>query len=78
MSHQLKALEQVRDGDWDGAHELVQPHKDTLSCLVHALLHRHEGDRANAEYWYRRAGEEFPDNSLDQEWQRLHDLASAL
>ena len=76
MNHQLKALQLVRDGDWDGAHELVQPYEDTLSCLVHALLHRHEGDQTNAAYWYRRAGEELPDNSLEQEWHRLHALAN--
>lgn len=42
-------------GDWDQAHDAVQP--DTAECaLVHAALHREEGDHGNAGYWYRRAG----------------------
>ncbi len=35
---------------------------------VHAYLHRLEGDLANADYWYRRAGTERPAASLQEEW----------
>ena len=66
----------ARDGEWDQAHEMVQPHEDKLSCLIHALLHRQEGDDSNAGYWYRRAGESFPDNDLGDEWDRLYTLAA--
>lgn len=52
------ALECAREGNWEGAHELVQAHDDTLSCLIHGYLHREEGDLGNAGYWYRRAGGE--------------------
>jgi len=72
----LEALEQVRAGDWDAAHERVQSGSDPLSCLIHGYLHREEGDLPNAGYWYRRAGESLPDNSLEQEWERLWQLAS--
>lgn len=70
-----KALELARDGRWDAAHRLVQDYADELSCLVHAWLHRVEGDNGNAAYWYRRAGEPVPDNTLDEEWRRLADRA---
>jgi hypothetical protein len=62
-------------GDWEAAHRAVQVRSDTLSCLIHAYLHRLEGDSSNAHYWYTRAGETFPDNNLLQELARLQVLA---
>ncbi len=69
---QQKALELAKDGKWDEAHKLIQSHSDRLSCLIHGYLHRVEGDRSNARYWYRRADEPMPDNTLEEEWRRLH------
>ena len=69
-----KALELARQGQWDEAHQMVQSARDRQSCLIHAYLHRVEGDLGNARYWYNRAGEEMPDNSLHTEWQRLFEL----
>ena len=43
-------------GDWDLAHDLTGDQDDPDSAWVHAWLHRVEGDQANAEYWYQRAG----------------------
>ncbi|MGD8176299.1 hypothetical protein [Marinimicrobium sp. ARAG 43.8] len=73
----LKALELARSGDWEGAHTLVQDGSDSLSALIHGYLHREEGDLSNAAYWYRRAGETLPDNTLTEEWQRLYQRAQA-
>ena len=70
----LRALELTQDGQWDEAHRLVQSGSDRFSCLIHGYLHRVEGDLWNARYWYDRAGEAMPDNSLQAEWQRLCDL----
>ena len=70
----VKALELAREGRWDEAHRMVQAGGDPFSCLIHAYLHRVEGDLGNARFWYHRAGEEMPDNSLRVEWQRLRDL----
>lgn len=70
-----QALELAREGEWDMAHEMVQPYSDSLACLIHAYLHRVEGDLGNADYWYRRAGGNRPDNSLDEEWLRLYERA---
>ena len=69
---QQKALELAKDGKWDAAHKLIQSHSDRLSCLIHGYLHRVEGDLSNAGYWYRRADEPMPDNTLEEEWRRLH------
>ena len=38
---------------------------------MHAYLHRVEGDLANADYWYRRAGTERPQESLQEEWDAI-------
>lgn len=42
-------------GEWDLAHDAVQP-EDADCAWVHAALHREEGDLDNARYWYGRAG----------------------
>lgn len=68
------ALELARDGEWDQAHEIVQAHGDKLACLIHGYLHRVEGDLGNAGYWYGRASESMPDNTLEEEWERLYAL----
>jgi hypothetical protein len=61
------AIQWIREGRWDEAHELVQSSSDPLACWIHAWLHRQEGDDGNAGYWYRRAGRSFPDLTLDDE-----------
>ncbi|UTF60114.1 hypothetical protein [Gilvimarinus sp. DA14] len=72
---QQKAIAAIEQGDWHGAHELVQDGNDSLSCLLHGYLHREEGDLANAAYWYRRARQSMPDNSLADELERIKTLA---
>ena len=66
-----RALALVRDDKWEQAHELVQASSDRTSCLIHAYLHRIEGDLGNARYWYRHAAEAMPNNTLEEEWARL-------
>ena len=66
-----KVIRLIDNGDWDTAHQLVQVHSDKLSCLIHGYLHRDEGDLGNAAYWYRRGGEQLPQNSLPEELERL-------
>ncbi|MFW5449994.1 MAG: hypothetical protein ACKE9I_00205 [Methylophagaceae bacterium] len=71
----IQALDMQAQGDWDGAHQLIQQYNDELACLVHGYLHREEGDLSNASYWYSRVGQDIPDNSLEQEFERLYQLA---
>jgi len=53
----LKAVEQALAGDRDAAHQLVQQYEsDATAAWIHAVLHKIEGDLANARYWYHRAG----------------------
>jgi hypothetical protein len=63
----LKALCLLAGGDWEAAHLLVQDDPSPEAAWVHAHLHRVEGDRANADYWYRRAGKPVARGDLDEE-----------
>ena len=67
----VKALELAREGRWDEAHRMVQAGGDPFSCLIHAYLHRKEGDLNNAKYWYQRADAPMPVTELEEEWRAL-------
>ena len=58
-------------GDWHRAHEIAQDIESETGSLVHAYLHRKEGDAGNAGYWYRRAGRPVCSGSLEQEWEAI-------
>ncbi len=73
-TYHIEALNLSRNGDWHQAHKLIQPYSDKLACLIHGYLHRIEGDLSNAQYWYNRANETVPDNSLENELERLYAL----
>lgn len=43
---------------WDAAHEIAQSREgDPDHDFLHGILHRREGDFANAAYWFRSAGD---------------------
>lgn len=67
----LKALWYDAKGNWDTAHKLIQDIEDKNASRVHAYLHRKEGDIANADYWYRRAGKNRPAVTLEEEWKEM-------
>src|ERR1700744_3454390 len=71
LSVQLKSLWYDGKGNWPLAHKQVDHLNDRESAWVHAYLHRKEGDLANADYWYRRAGRLRPAVSLQEEWTEL-------
>lgn len=51
----LEAINAALKGDWDRAHKIVQKDEDDpVSCWVHAVLHKIEGDASNSRYWYSR------------------------
>jgi hypothetical protein len=69
---QLKALWQDYKGNWEAAHELAQKKEGHPDYdRIHAYLHRKEGDKFNASWWYRRIGIPYPTNSLEEEWAEL-------
>ncbi len=73
LSAPLAALYHDRQGDWELAHREAQEAGSREGDLVHAYLHRKEGDGSNAEHWYTRAGRTTPDASVsfDEEWETL-------
>jgi hypothetical protein len=75
LSLALQALWWDGKGDWQRAHACAQAQDDTGGAIVHAYLHRKEGDLDNARYWYHRAGREVAHGDLEVEW---HALVQAL
>jgi len=71
ISSILKSLWHDAKGNWAIAHEIVQGINSGDASLVHAYLHRKEGDLSNARYWYSRAGEKEFQGSLDDEWKNI-------
>lgn len=67
----MQALWYDAKGDWHKAHSLIDSLDDKNSCLVHAYLHRKEGDINNADYWYRHAQAKRPSTSLQEEWKNI-------
>jgi hypothetical protein len=65
------ALWYAGKGNWHQAHTLIQDVEDKTAYHIHGFLHRQEGDRSNAEYWYRRAGKRMPATDTGEEWQDL-------
>jgi hypothetical protein len=78
LSPPLEALWWLRKGglavgaDWERAHEICQAGEGSPDYdAVHALAHWIEGDRANADYWYRRAGRRPGAADVAGEWEHL-------
>ncbi|WP_186735506.1 hypothetical protein [Spirosoma utsteinense] len=68
----LTALWHDARGEWEQAHNVAQSREgDQPYDRLHAYLHRKEGDRFNANYWYKRAKTSFFDGSLAEEWETL-------
>ena len=72
----LKAIRQLEMGNWEAAHRIAQGHDDEYANWLHAILHKIEGDRSNAAYWYNRAGK--PENIAMRAEDELHQLEAAL
>jgi hypothetical protein len=54
----LHALALLWHDRLDAAHQLVQEREgDAEADLLHALLHRREGDYGNARYWFAQVGD---------------------
>jgi len=71
ISSLVKALWLDARGDWSKAHDLAQEVNTKYGSWVHAYLHRKEGDKFNAQYWYNRANKTMPAYSLEQEWEEI-------
>tara|TARA_Y100000815_G_C12991365_1_gene368109 strand:+ start:245 stop:529 length:285 start_codon:yes stop_codon:yes gene_type:complete len=67
----LEAMWYQAKGDWDTAHRLAKSQKNSMGNWVHAYLHRVEGDKGNAAYWYRLAEKPVCTSRLDDEWEEI-------
>ncbi|MGV3588215.1 MAG: hypothetical protein ACO1OF_14515 [Adhaeribacter sp.] len=71
LSKELQALWYDGKGNWHQSHEIIQEVNTPTHCLIHAYLHRKEGDNWNANYWYNKAGRKMPKESLAAEWENI-------
>jgi hypothetical protein len=71
VSPALQAMWHQGKGNWEAAHHLAQSQKNSLGSWVHAHLHRVEGDKGNAAYWYRLAGKPICTSGLSDEWEEI-------
>ena len=76
LSRPLQALWWLKKGalktgpDWERAHAICQASEgEPAYDRVHALAHWIEGDRSNADYWYRRSGAARSGADPAEEWQ---------
>ena len=68
LSPALTALWWAGNESWDKAHDIVMSEEGADCAWVHAYLHRVEGDRDNALYWYRQARRAPATGELASEW----------
>ena len=73
ISASLTALWYAGKGDWEKAHTIAQDIPTREGSWVHAWLHRKEGDKGNARYWYNQARRPMPEYSLEKEWEEIVD-----
>ncbi|WP_067864483.1 hypothetical protein [Neptuniibacter marinus] len=78
MDKLQRAIDLIEQDEWDQAHNLVQDGNNKYYYLIHGLLHRIEGDISNAQYWYNRASEPLPDNTINAETHRIKTLIKHL
>ena len=78
LSAPLQALWWIRKGEfkvgdeWRKAHEICQSAEGNKDHdWIHALVHLIEGDHANADYWYRHAGEAQKSADPQTEWAHI-------
>ena len=72
ISEIAEALWYDAKGNWEAAHNIAQTQEGVPDFdLLHAYLHRKEGDNVNARYWYSRAKSTMPNVSLEKEWEQL-------
>jgi hypothetical protein len=71
LSAALQGLWWAGKGDWNKAHRIVMDEPSREAALVHAYLHRLEGDPGNAEYWYRKARQKPATGRVEAEWQAI-------
>ena len=67
----LRALWFAGKDEWDASHDIAQDMHTNLGSWIHAYLHRVEGDKFNAGYWYRMAGKPYCNLSLKEELRQI-------
>lgn len=67
----LKSLWYAAKQEWDASHDIAQDLDTTEGSWIHAHLHRVEGDKFNAQYWYSQARKPYCDDSFENEIRQI-------
>ena len=60
------AIDHLKHGQWQQAHDIVHGDESPLACWVHAVVHLQEGDGDNARYWFGQAQRPFSRDAAAQ------------
>ena len=71
ISPLIQAMWHDLHDDWQASHTIAQDIITPDGSWVHAYLHRKEGDRSNAQYWYNKSGRNMCTLSLEKEWEEI-------
>ena len=66
-----RAIELALNNNWDESHRIVQGIDNPRAAWIHAVLHKIEGDRDNAAYWYNKAQMTFSEDEPRAELRRI-------
>lgn len=55
-SDYIQATLHLLNDDLESAHLIAQKHEEPNGNLIHAIVHRREGDFGNSRYWLKRTG----------------------
>lgn len=76
LSPEAQALWQIKNGNWESAHNIAQDIHTQTGSWIHALLHVIEGDQWNADYWFSKAGKpSHGPKGIDSLW---HEIATTV
>jgi hypothetical protein len=67
----LKAIDLANNGKWEEAHQIAQQIDHPAAEWLHANLHREEGDKSNASYWYNRCNLPYCTQSITDERKQI-------
>ncbi|MBT8239106.1 MAG: hypothetical protein HKP24_13025 [Croceitalea sp.] len=68
---ELQSLWWDANANWKESHKIAQELTNEIGNWIHAYLHRKEGDKFNAGYWYRQANKPYSSLTFKEEFEEM-------